>query len=597
MTQRHDKLAIEAYARQYGKLGREVWSEVALWLLCYQKHTLIDFLEATHTALYPPINWVEDCLCCLVRHYNLMETNHSHGWSQLLVQLFFKLVDRDTNEQYMFNSDFFRPLLAHCTALQVNELYRMIKTGKVKVLHHTLLHFADHFGKHDRIEQSLDALLEAKAAGADINSVPYRSCCSTLLRASSQHPGGLRICLRLIESLVSVGVKLNRILCNVVMLNAVEARDLDTADAIHLSAIQQGFAPSAYTCAIRLKACKLDISNVQRLTETIEETIANGEVRQNEIVATEIMHCLALHHTQEFQEGDSGFGRWRTVAAAYMQLFDPGPLTRLGVKMPADASVNTNGTVEQRMPPTRHAIAFLLTVYLRYGSKLNEAERIYKRWRELVEAGDAPLAACATTPNVSNIFLRAITRQKSKMLQAARIVKDMQKPLPESAGVEQAEPDAYTWSIFLHGFASTGQMKLAEQVLRYMRSRSIEPNHVTWTSLVGAYAAAQDSEGMLDALRRMGQGGFAWNEWTRRNVTRLRNQQKLKELLEEQRLQQNLDFSGELKEGLVHKLLSGPDDKAAQELGSLPEMSPRLNAGAVGGFADSATELAEMPAR
>ncbi|KAK4541238.1 hypothetical protein LTR36_008154 [Oleoguttula mirabilis] len=591
MALNNDKLAIEAYARQYGKLGREVWSEVALWLICHQKDTLIDFIEATHVPLYPPINWVEDCLSHLARHYNMTETSNRHSWSQLLIQLFLKIVDRDTNEQYIFNSAFFRPLLPHCTVSQVNELYRTIKLGKVKVNHHTLLHFADHFAKHDHIEQSLDALLEAKHAGADIDGVPYRSGCSTLLRRSIQHPGGLRTCLRLIENLVTVGVKLNRTLCNIVMLNAVEARDIDTADAVHRSALEQGFVPNAYTCAIRLKACKLDISNVQRLTATIEEAIANGEVRQNIVVATEIVHCLALHHTKRFERALTAFS---TVATAYAQLFDPAPLERLGMEMPKEAKVAASVLPDVRLTPTPHAIAFLLMAYLRSGTTQDKAERLYNRWRELVEAGDGPLAACAATPDVANIFLNGFIRAKSKLLQAARVVKDMQKPLPESAGVTQAKPDVYTWSIFLHGFASKGETKLAEQVLGYMRSQGMEPNVATWTSLVGGYAAAQNSEGTLDTLRRMERSGVTWNEWTHRGVRRFRNQQRLKELLEEQRLQQNLDFSGELKDGLAYKLGDGSGEAAQeQERGSLTEATPR-GASIVERGADSAADLAKM---
>lgn len=586
---RGDELAIEALARRYGKIGREVWSEVALWLLYHQEDSMLDFLEATHVPLYPPINWVEDCLSYLARHYN---ADTKPNWLQQLIRVFMQIVDRQTNEQYIFNSTFFQPLLPHCTVNQANELYRTIKLGKVKVTGHTLLHFADYFAKQDHVEQSLDALLEAKAAGADVDSVPYRSGCSTLLRKSIQHPGGMRICLRLIENMVSVGVNLNRNLCNVVMLNAVEIGDLDTADAVHRSALEQGFAPDVYTCAIRLKACKIDISNVQRLTATIEEAIASGEVRKNAVVATEIMHCLALHHTQEYNETTSAFP---TLATAYMQLFDPAPLERLGVEMPEEDRLHAGKAAEPRMTPTPHVIAFLVMAYLRHNTTPDDAERLYTRWRQLVITGDKPLAACAATPDLPNIFLRRFTRVKSKLLQAARVVQDMQKPLPDSAGVEQAKPDLYTWSIFLHGFASKGETKLAEQVLRYMRNKRIEPNHVTWTSLIGGYAAAQNFEGTLETCRRMQQSGVVWNEWTERGLRRFRDKQKLKALLEEQRLQQNLDFSSELKEGLAGKL--GEPADGAQE-SSTTETSPRearphVARATVEGTADSAPELTE----
>ncbi|KAK5138365.1 hypothetical protein LTR08_003426 [Meristemomyces frigidus] len=562
MRLQNGPLDIEAFARQRGMIGREVWSEVALWLLCYQKQTLLDFLEATHTPLYPPINWVEGCLSCLARHYTLTEQHNAYSWSQSLVQLFLKLVNRDTEEQYHFHSSFFRLVLPYCTDTQMNDIYGMMKAKSVRVSNNTLLHIADHFAKHGHLEQSLDALLEAKDAGADVHSVGYKSICSTLLRMSTQHPGGLRLCLRLIENLVSVGLKLNRTLCNIVMLNAVEFKDLDTVDAVHRSAIEQGIVPDAYTCAIRLKACKVDIGNAERLSQVIEEAIASGAVRQNQIVAGEIIHCLALHRIhatfnevpkEKWWMPKAQTATFLPVATAYMQLFDPAPLERIGIEMPDNSMLGPQELAEQRMRPSRHVIASMVLVYLRTCSN-NQLEHIYTRWRELVEAGDGPLAACAATPHLSNIFLKQFTRSRQTLLHAARVVQDMQKPLPASAGVEQAKPDVYTWSIFQHGFAMSRQTHLAEQVMRYMRSKGIEPNVVTWTSLVGGYAVAQDSEGMLDAMRRMAESGTPWNEWTQRGLRHFKNKRKLQEILAKQRLEQNLDFSSELKDGLVQKL-------------------------------------------
>jgi len=547
------RLAIEAFARRHGKLGREVWSEVALWLLCYQKDSLIDFLLATHTLLYPPINWVEDCLYLLAKHYSMSQDDSKFSWLQVLAQTFFQLVDRDTGEQWIFNRAFIRFLIPHCSDRQVQQLYSLIKTEKVKVTSHTMLHLVEYFAKHNHVEQALDALLEAKSAGARINGVAFRSACSSILRKTMQHPGGLRICLRVIENLVSIGVKLDRRLCNIVMLNAVEAGDIDTADAVHRSAIEQGFNPDAHTCAIRLKACKLHIRDSERLKTVIEEAISNGNVRRNEIVATEIMHCLTLQHLDEDRSWDAAF---TNVATAYVQLYDTAPLERLGLDMPKPPPL---GPGEQRLTPSRHVITFLLTTFLKHGVKMQKSHQLYTRWRDLVEKGDAPLAACAATPHLSNVFLKRFVRKKQWLLQAAQVVKDMQKPLPESAGVEQAKPDAHTWSIFLHGFASNGQTMLAEQVLRYMRDRGIEPNHVTWTSLVSGYATSQDREGLLGSLRRMEQSGAAFNEWTYRGMRRFKDQQRLKEVLEQQRLQQRLDFSGELKADLAQKLV-GPNE-------------------------------------
>ncbi|KAI7497395.1 hypothetical protein KC367_g5896 [Hortaea werneckii] len=550
------KVNMETFARKRGMIGRQAWCDMALWILAHRMDYMFDFLRATNKPIYPPINWVEDVLTLMARHYDSVEDGSRHSWLRTLATTFFELVPRETNEQWIFRQDFVKHVVPHFSQSQMGDLFQMVKTEKVELTPNTLLHVADSFAKRDMLERALSMLLEAKEAGARVNGIPFRSLCSTILRRSSAQSGGLRICLRLIEHLAAMGVKLNLTLCNIVMLNAVEAGDIETADSVHRSAIEQGLGMDVYTCAIRLKACKLDIPNAERLKQTIEEAIAVGDIRTNEIVATEVLHCLTLQSLTAPDGWQNAFGK---IATACVELFDIEPMKRLGLDMPEPPP---NPSATPRLAPTRHVFTYLLLALLRRGATTEKAIELYQRWRQLVEAGDPPLAACATTAHVSNVFLRRFVRRRDTLLQAAQVVKDMQKPLPATAagvaGVTQAPPNIYTWSIFLHGFASHGQTKLAEQVLTYMRERGIEPNEVTWTSLVGGYARTQDTNGLLDALRRMQADGAVFNDWTQGSLRRFRDRDRLRQILDEQRLQRSLDFTVDLKEGLGVRL--GGDD-------------------------------------
>ncbi|KAI6907759.1 hypothetical protein KC355_g18686, partial [Hortaea werneckii] len=526
------KVDMETFARKRGMIGRQAWCDMALWILAHQMDYMFDFLRATNKPIYPPINWVEDVLTLMARHYDSVEDGSRHSWLRTLATTFFELVPRETNEQWIFRQDFVKHVVPHFSQSQMEDIFQMVKTEKVKLTPNTLLHVADSFAKRDMLEKALSMLLEAKEAGARVNGIPFRTLCSTILRRSSAQSGGLRICLRLIEHLVAMGVKLNLTLCNIVMLNAVEAGDIETADSVHRSAIEQGLGMDVYTCAIRLKACKLDIQNAERLKQTIEEAIAVGDIRTNEIVATEVLHCLTLQSLTAPDGWQSAFSK---IATACVELFDIEPMKRLGLDMP-EPPPNTSAT--PRLAPTRHVFTYLLLALLRRGATTEKSIELYQRWRQLVEAGDQPLAACAATAHVSNVFLRRFVRRRDTLLQAAQVVKDMQKPLPTSAGgVVQAPPNIYTWSIFLHGFASHGQTKLAEQVLTYMRERGIEPNEVTWTSLVGGYARTQDTNGLLDSLRRMQADGAVFNDWTQGSLRRFRDRDRLRQILDQQRLQ------------------------------------------------------------
>lgn len=585
-------ISVKGVAYEHYKLEREVWSEVALWLLCYDKVKLMDFLLATHAPLYPPINWVEECLQMLVRHYtvlDIIEETRVKRFRQL-IQLFLVLLDRETKEQYVFSGGFVRQLLPYCTDEQVNEIWASIKLEKVKVHSNTILHFAHYFGKHDQFERSLDALLAAKDAGARLDSIAFRSGCSTLLRKSSADPGGFRVCLRLVEHLVSLGVYLDTRLYNIIMLNAVEAGDLETLNNIYRSMLEQDVKPDTYTCAIRLKACKLRIDDAGMLKEIVQDTIQYANVRTEVLVCGEILHCLALHHSKHNPET-----AFSTLAAAYMQFFDPSPLERLGLTLPLAPPIPRHESSTQRMQPSRHVLLYMISAYLDHNASSTEAADLYTRYRQLVESGDETIANSATTSHLSNVFLHRFTRSKTTLLQAAQVVKDMQKPLPASANITQAEPDTYTWSIFLHGFSARGETKLAEQVLAYMRSKGLEPNYVTWTSLVGGYARDQDAEGLVDVVRRVERSGFAWDEWMRRGVSRFRDKQRLRHLLERQRFEQNMDFTRDIKGRLGERLSGADDDAVADRMGSSVRRVERGRAmRAKEGFADSSAELAEL---
>ncbi|KAI6862474.1 hypothetical protein KC334_g20759, partial [Hortaea werneckii] len=344
---------METFARKRGMIGRQAWCDMALWILAHRMDYMFDFLRATNKPIYPPINWVEDVLTLMARHYDSVEDGSRHSWLRTLAITFFELVPRETNEQWIFRQDFVKHVVPHFSQSQMGDIFQTVKTEKVKLTPNTLLHVADSFAKRDMLEKALSMLLEAKEAGARVNGIPFRSLCSAILRRSSAQSGGLRICLRLIEHLVAMGVKLNLTLCNIVMLNAVEAGDIETADSVHRSAIEQGLGMDVYTCAIRLKACKLDIQNAERLKQTIEEAIAVGDIRTNEIVATEVLHCLTL---QSLTAPDGWQNAFSKIATACVELFDIEPMKRLGLDMP-EPPPNTSAT--PRLAPTRHVFTYL----------------------------------------------------------------------------------------------------------------------------------------------------------------------------------------------------------------------------------------------
>ena len=547
-----------------------VWQQIALWLLTYDQQQMIRFLLATHYPPYLPATYIEDSLLHLARCFEHSKDPEVDIRMQRLADTFCLLADRDRKDSLSFFNPFIRILIPYCSNEQMQRIYTTIKAHNVGLHPYTWLHLTTYFAKHDHFEQALETLLEAHKLGVDVNQYAFLSNCSTVLRRSSEQADGLRVCLRVVSTLVDIGVKLDGPITDIIMLNAVEAGDLKTAFSVYHSLKERGLKPTVSTFAVLLKGCKMNIDDVEMLNEIIRDAISNINVRNSEVVATEILHCLALHHSKH-----NPTTALNTITEAYAQLFDLRPLQKLALSLPAVSQQHP--AADDLMLPTLHAMTFMIGASIQHtlthGHKPKEIFPLYERWRELVEAGVPHLTDLATTDHLANVFLMAFIQNPKSLIHAARVVRDMQRPLPPSAGVEQCKPTVQSWSIFLHGFTRHGQIKLAEQVMNYMRSKGIEPNHVTWNTIMTGYARAQDVEGTARALRSMETAGMVWDAWAHGGLKALRDKRKLQERLEKSRLQQSLDFTDELKQGLGERL-------------SKP--------GEVAGFGDSPAEIAEQ---
>jgi pentatricopeptide repeat protein len=542
---------LDSVAKRHNMDKSNVWTHVALWMLHYDKDCLVEFLLAT-SGSYSPGPRVADCLQVLAAHYVRSGGSETVLHIAKLNQIFCTLSENPNAKSMAFDGRFIRLVMPYSTTAQIIDLHLAIKAGDFRVHANTLMHLTAYFAKHDHFHQALDVLLDAHRGGAMIHSYPFRSNCSTLLRKSMSLPGGLRICLRIVDNLAKIGVRLNTRLCNIIILNAVEAGDVKTAHDVYNSLLENDVKPSIHTYALLLKACKLNIDDADALNHTITGAIEGVKIWQSPVVAVEILHCLALHHTR-----NSGEAAWSIVCQAYAQIFNLEPLAQLGLPIPASAQSMPSTQKIKRVPV--QAIGIMLRTYLKLihngqGSAAR-ATPIYQRYRQLVDSRKEPFASSAMTSHCYNAFLGTFTKNKRTLINAAEVIKDMQSASAESPPKSIA-PDVQSWSIFLEGFSTHGQLKLAEQVLTYMRGKGLEPNAVTWNTLLKGYAGEQDLEGLLDTVGRLDEHGHAWDEWTYGGLRRFRNSEALKNAMDQRRKNATtqLDFTSELKESIGARL-------------------------------------------
>lgn len=531
----HGSIGSVELEAQSGLSWNEIWFKTMLYLLDERSDDAIRFLEITWRRPelpIPPLPWIMDSLQYLVSHCSEREGKDAaeavtvrHTIATLLCNIL------ETPDSPVFNipGGVVRPLLQHSAQEQCVRVFEGIKRNG-SVLHwNTWLHFATSLARFDCFDQALDALLEAASAGADTRSSQFESNCATILRKAADQSDGLRVSLRMVQNMSDIGVKLNVQLCNSVMLNAVESGDLKTAFSIYHSLVEHGLEADKYTHAILLKGCKFDIHDSETLNSTIRQAISDTEISTSDVVATEILHCLYLHHFELNPQT-----AFNTVAEAYAQLFDTSALVEMRI-LP-ERSQKT-----QLMQPTMAALHIMITAYLRRSTRqtpsyvINDTHQLYRHMRMLVSRNIEPWTQLATTDHIANAFLLFFTSHASALSHAAEIVRDMQQapPTPPDGTtiLTLCKPTVRTWSIFLQGFARHGKMDLAEQVLTYMREKNIQPNQVTWNSLLGGYASARDVDGAVSAFERMRKEGFEGDDVTTKAFGRIREGQGAMERL------------------------------------------------------------------
>jgi pentatricopeptide repeat protein len=504
----------EELAALLGNQWRRKWIHALLWTLANRVDDALRLLETTHISPYMPAAYVADALGYLVRHH--FKTALSDDIRERLISVTCTLMDRPGTSPLQLTGSTFRKFMLHCTEQQVMKLSETIAVTGTPMHWNTHLHFATYFARHNRFDDALDTLLDAVSEGADVSSKQFESCCATLLRQAAGQLDGLRVSLRLVQNLSDIGVKLNVQLCNIVMLNAVEAGDLKTAFSIYHSLIDNNLVADEYTHAILLKGCKTVIEDSETLNTTIRQAIADVGSRNLHVVATEIIHCLYLHHFQIDPEN-----AFTTISEAYMQLFDSSDLINLGI-----LSQNYANKTLNRQKPTFPVMGIMIGAHLRHitysqSRNMGHVYDLYRRWRTLAEQNISPYVFLAQHDYVSNAFLLAFSSDLSGLPYAAEVIRDMQTPFPTHPR-PQKKPTVRSWSIFLHAFAKHGKMDLAEQVLKFMRERKQTPNNVTWNSLLGGYARAGKADKAVETCVRMRDAGFEADEVTKRHFGKIK---------------------------------------------------------------------------
>lgn len=211
--------------------------------------------------------------------------------------------------------------------------------------------------------------------------------------------------------------------------------------------------------------------------------------------------------------------------------------------------------------PGSDTLGIMLIGYLRSCHSVSNIIAFYSHFRALLRVGD-PVARnlMRTSTVVYDAVIKAVTEHEGTLRVAIDILADMLRDAAASAaalaaaaaGPSQAittpatpnhqafekqddsspssfflhpPPSVHTWSILLHAFTRHDHARQGERVLRMMRAHGVEPNLVTWNTLVAGHArhTGRDDRGdaVLRALHGLDEAGFRPDERTIQALTGL----------------------------------------------------------------------------
>ncbi|GKT90551.1 pentatricopeptide repeat-containing protein [Colletotrichum tofieldiae] len=214
--------------------------------------------------------------------------------------------------------------------------------------------------------------------------------------------------------------------------------------------------------------------------------------------------------------------------------------------------------VPNKLSPTGATLGIMFIAYVKSLSQPINLISLYAYFRQLI-SNRSPVATNFVQEKgtfVYDVVIKALCESPGMLRAALDIIGDMLKHTLEErsrstsaakkSAVEAAPattsspslplhpaPSVFTWSILLHGFLFHKEKGSGERILAMMRQHSVEPNLVTWNTLVAGHAKNQDVNKTVQSLQRLEAAGYEADDYTLRAFSKLVNREAALRKMEE----------------------------------------------------------------
>ena len=470
-----------------------------------------------------------------------------------------------------------RLLSMHCNVDQLVLLLEKLSMNTAFIHTNTRLHLMAKLVEYGRIGLALSLLKGMPSKDLSLDKV--QMFCVVLLRAELGVEDLYSLRSNILAFMLEAGVRPNRFLADIIILNAMEAGDLNTAWSSHEIAKENGLEPDAVTYTALLKGIQHgDAKHAVQLV--YKEAKLDGCLASSSRLKFELLYAIYLSNSGKYHDKP-----YSILLPYYREFFDITPLQELGIFHSPQGDIE-NG--DQHTEPPVQALGLILLAWLTENHHNGPVLAVYRRYLYHIRHDNSLIAQLAQTDHTANAFVVAFGQSPRSIHMCTQVVQDMLKaqvvktdasrffPIKPSAsdpGMDATEdpaenhngelvdweagstrsagtpfrnakdykvpqiapPTVQTWNILLFAFIKNRQLDAAEKVLVLMEARGQKPDSVTWTSLLSGYAHMQDFPGVVHTLNRIDRSGFEQDEWTTKALARVVDRDSLLRTFENSR--------------------------------------------------------------
>ena len=462
-----------------------------------------------------------------------------------------------------------------CEPNQIEEVLKRLSASKSQVSLHTVLRFAERLISFDQLGAAF-ALLKTLSR-EELSMDEVQGVCVKMLRTKWNVENLYQMRTNLVSALLELGMQPNRQLLNVIIMNAVEAGDHDTAWNSYKISRDNGKAPDAFTLGFLLKS--LDHNDDLLTVNSIYQEAKQTGVITNEYLMSHLLHsvyrCYNARNKRPFE----------AMLAMYSEVHDTSVFHDLGITIPV--SVERRNTIPSR--PGAHGLCCMLMAWLQeHWDSPEWVYEVYKRYVHHVNNQHPAIASMAATTHATTAFLIAFGKHKSSLHLCTKVVQDMLKPLivqppayhsntEEKATVEDfleaqddaststssrdmplpsesypqsppqelstgnanslaknqlghadhalgsvypvAPPNIFTWNALMLAFARHKNQNAAAKIVKIMEKMGQRPDLITYNTLLGGYVETQQNKKVANLIQQMEKANFKPDDFTLRAMS------------------------------------------------------------------------------